>query len=124
MTHQGEKLKQMTKAKGFNMSQLAGIFGVTRTAVENHFKKEQLTRKVVDRYAKTLGFSLDEFFSEAIAKPTQKDVRPDIQPVLNGETVPAEIHRDLQRKYFELQEKYDNLVIRFFPSAVQQASIN
>ncbi|MVM34858.1 hypothetical protein GO755_32820 [Spirosoma sp. HMF4905] len=123
MEHQGERLKQLTKAKGFNMSQLAGMFGVTRTAVENHFKREQLTRKVVSRYAEKLGFSLDDFFEEINLKSVQQDKKIERQINLNGETVPAEIHLELQRKYFDLQERYDNLVLRFFPNAVQQDSI-
>ena len=124
MKHQGEQLRQLTKAKGFNMNQLAGIFGVTRTAVENHFKREQLSRKVVSRYANTLGFTLEEFFKDVDLDsiPNEKK-HSDRVLALKGETVPAEIFIELQRQFFDLQEKYDNLVMRFFPNAVQQESI-
>ncbi|GAB3970799.1 hypothetical protein GCM10028806_19470 [Spirosoma terrae] len=129
MEHHGNKLRSIVKAKGFNLSELAFDFGVTRAAIDKHMKSERLTRKVLKQYAEKLDFSLDDFFGDVILKESAKPVlsvddnRTSTIVNQNGTTVPAEMHWELQRKYFDLQERYNDLVIRFFPNAVQQAII-
>jgi transcriptional regulator with XRE-family HTH domain len=120
MEHHGNKLRSIIKAKGFNMSELAGQFGVTRAAVDKHMKSERLTRKVLRPYAEKLDFSLDAFFGDVVLKETQPVKGGDKLTVADG-TVPAEIHWELQQKYFDLQERYNDLVVRFFPNAAQLA---
>ena len=124
MEHHGHKLRDMIKAKGFSMIELASKIGVTRAAIDKHVRNERLTRKVLKPYAEPLDFTLDEFFEDTDfrdMKSANESNRYAEPPT--GATVPAEIHQELQRRYFELQERYNELVMRFFPNAVQQVGI-
>ncbi|QHV97552.1 helix-turn-helix domain-containing protein [Spirosoma endbachense] len=120
MEHHGEKLKSITKTKGYNISQLAELFGLTRAAIEKHFKSERLTRKVLKPYSESFGFSLDDFFSgEAIEFANRVAKKSDVS---NEDVVT--LQRELiewQRKYISLQSDYLELTKRFFPNAAQLA---
>ncbi len=119
MEHHGEKLKSIIKTKGYNISELADLFSVTRAAVEKHLKSERISRKVLKPYSEKFGFELDTFFDGGdieIGKTVASPVRQENEDVIR-------LQRELidwQRKYISLQSDYLELTKRFFPNAVQQ----
>lgn len=107
MEHDGKKLKAIAKEQGFDIQSLADKLEVTRLTVENDFKAEKLSRRILKKYVSVLAIDLDGFYSGVTAKISSNEASAIIQ--LQRELI------EEQRKRLDLQDT----MLRFFPSAAQ-----
>lgn len=106
MEHQGKRLRGLAKGQGFDIQSLADKLEVTRITVENDFRAEKLSRRILKKYVPVLGLDLDGFYKEGA------------QTVVANESSKIE---KLQAEIIYWQRKYIDLQERFFPSAAQLA---
>ena len=123
LRNDGQKLREILRLKGFDMTGVAKSLNVSRAIVEKDSQKQMLSRKALAKYTPLLFQSIDAFYMDDIAIP-EKSMDYGAGENQVG-TYKDELIESMRETIWEQRKHIDTLtnMLRFFPSAAQQATI-
>ncbi|SFD67135.1 hypothetical protein [Spirosoma endophyticum] len=123
LRNDGQKLREILKLKGFDMTSVAKSLNVSRAIVEKDSQKPMLSRKALAKYTPLLFRSIDAFYMDETSIP-EKGMDYSVGES-QGLVYKDELIESMRETIREQRKHIDTLtsMLRFFPSAVQQATI-